>query len=189
MASTLKDWSKANFGSVRKQIRNLEQKLFHLRGRQISKENLREERDIEQKLSDLFECEDIMAKQRSRVEWLREGDRNTAFFHGRASVRRCTNHIDTLTHDDGSKCESQPEKMLAHNFYENLFLAEPCDLVDDVLDAIPSKVTLEMNSNLCKRIPMRRSSMRCSKWDLRRLRDRTVFRRFFLSNSLGVFQV
>jgi hypothetical protein len=56
---------------------------------------------VEHKLCDLFKCEEIMARQRSRVEWLREGDCNTYFFHAKASARKRTNKISMLTHDDG----------------------------------------------------------------------------------------
>jgi hypothetical protein len=141
MATMLKDWSRATFGSVRKQIRKLEHTLFYLRGQPVTEANIQEERDVERKLCDLFECEEIMARQRSRVEWLREGDRNTSFFHAKASARRRTNKISTLTRDDGSKCDSQGEiKGLVHEFYENLFSSEHCDSIDAVLHAIPSKV-------------------------------------------------
>jgi hypothetical protein len=92
-----------------------------------------------------------MARQRSRVEWLREGDRNTAFFHARASARRRTNKIDMLLREDGSRCETQGEiKGMIHNFYENLFTSEMCASSDAVLNAIPPKVTAEMNDDLCK---------------------------------------
>jgi hypothetical protein len=67
-----------------------------------------------------------MARQRSRVEWLREGDRNTSFFHARASARRRTNKIDMLLRADGSKCEVQGEiKGMVQNFYEKLFSSLP----------------------------------------------------------------
>jgi hypothetical protein len=113
--------------------------------------NALEEKDVERELCELFEREEIMARQRSRVNWLREGDRNTSFFHARASARRRTNKIDMLRHEDGSKCEAQSEiKCMVQSFYENLFSLEPCALVDAILDAIPSKVTAKMNDDLCK---------------------------------------
>ena len=90
-----------------------------------------------------------MARQRSRVDWLKEGDRNTSFFHARATARRKTNKIDVLLRVDGSKCEVQGEiKGMVHGFYEDLFTSETCTSVDAVLDAIPSKVTADMNDDL-----------------------------------------
>lgn len=93
-----------------------------------------------------------MARQRSRVEWLREGVRNTSFFHARVSRRQKANKIASLRWADGSKCEVQIEiKGMVQNFYENLFTSETCTSVDAVLDAIPSKVSSNMNEDLCKR--------------------------------------
>jgi hypothetical protein len=92
-----------------------------------------------------------MARQRSRVDWLREGDRNTAFFHARASARKKANRIHSLTREDGSRCDDQTEiKGMVQEFYENLFSSEPTVSSDTVLDYIPSKVTHEMNEDLLK---------------------------------------
>jgi hypothetical protein len=57
-----------------------------------------------------------MARQRSQVEWLQEGDRNTAFFHSKA--RRKTDHINALVGEDGTVCTDQSEiKGMVHTFY------------------------------------------------------------------------
>lgn len=91
-----------------------------------------------------------MARQRSRVDWLREGDHNTEFFHARASTRRCTNKIKMLIKDDGTRCSDQGGmKDMVQHFYGNLFTSEPGIASDEVLDAIPQKVDPSMNDSLC----------------------------------------
>ncbi|KAK2635601.1 hypothetical protein Ddye_030393 [Dipteronia dyeriana] len=50
-------------------------------------------RMIESQLDSLLRCEEIYWKQRARTDWLREGDRNTNFFHEKASNRKSRNSI------------------------------------------------------------------------------------------------
>jgi hypothetical protein len=84
------------------------------------------------------------------VEWLKEGDCNTAFFHACASARRRTNKIRALVRNDSSRCEDIQEiKVMTETFYGNLFSSEPC-VSDDVIAAIPAKVTEDMNEELSK---------------------------------------
>jgi hypothetical protein len=110
-----------------------------------------EARTVERELCELFEREEIMARQRSPIEWLKEGDRNTSFFHARASARRRANKINALARPDGSRCTDMAEiKGLVGEFYTNLFSSEQCERMDEVLEAIPGKVTAEMNADLRK---------------------------------------
>ncbi|KAJ1270996.1 hypothetical protein BS78_06G095000 [Paspalum vaginatum] len=68
MPTSLKQWNTRTFGSVRKEIKKLEQRLAMLRSSSATPAFSPEERKIEQKLCDLFECEEILARQRSRVD-------------------------------------------------------------------------------------------------------------------------
>jgi hypothetical protein len=78
VAGSLKDWSHATFGSVWKKIRKLEGRLRYIHGERPSEPLLEEERTVERDLCELLEREEIMARERSRVEWLGEGDRKSA---------------------------------------------------------------------------------------------------------------
>jgi hypothetical protein len=150
VASSLQEWSIHSFGQVRKEIRKLERQLKAIRLAPWNSDVLANAHRVERRLCELFEREEIMARQRSRVEWLKEGDRNTAFFHARASARRRTNRIRALVKEDGSRCEELSEiKDMTATFYGNLFTSEPCDS-EVVVDSIQSKVTSEMNESLTK---------------------------------------
>ncbi len=51
----------------------------------------------------------LMWKTRAKQNWLREGDRNTKFFHAFANGRRRNNEIGTVV-DDGRSYHSEEEK-------------------------------------------------------------------------------
>jgi hypothetical protein len=150
ITTSLQEWSHASFGHVRQEIRKLERQLKTIRLSPWRADGIEAARKVESRLCELFEREEIMARQRSRVIWLREGDRNTAFFHACASTRRRTNRIRALVREDGSRCEDLHEiKGMAETFYGDLFSSEPCDS-EAVLDSIQAKVTNEMNAELTK---------------------------------------
>ncbi|XP_071680193.1 uncharacterized protein [Lolium perenne] len=150
VAGSLKSWSRESFSAVRKKIQRLERHLQQLR-LNARDADLHVIRKIEKDLCEMFEREEIMARQRSRVDWLREGDRNTAFFHAKATARKRSNRIKSLRREDGSRCDDQEEiKRMVQQFYGELFTSEPTVSMDAVLDSIPSKVSTEMNADLTK---------------------------------------
>ena len=51
--------------------------------------------------------EETMWKQRSHIEWLKEGDRNTRYFHCRANQRNKRNYILGLEDDLGHWVEDE----------------------------------------------------------------------------------
>jgi hypothetical protein len=84
VASSLQKWNREVFGSVWKEISKLEYKLKKIRLQRQSADNDLAASNAERRLCEMFEREEIMAKQRSRIDWLKEGGRNTSFFHARA---------------------------------------------------------------------------------------------------------
>jgi hypothetical protein len=61
---SLQSWSRETFGAVRHKIRKIERKLHYLRV-SASGEGIDEIRNLEKELCELFEREEIMARQRS----------------------------------------------------------------------------------------------------------------------------
>lgn len=64
--------------------------------------------------------------QRSLVTWLKEGDKNTMFFHSRVVWRAKKNKIKKLRNQQGEWVD-KPEEMeqLATDFFKNLFTVDP----------------------------------------------------------------
>jgi hypothetical protein len=150
VASSLQKWNREVFGSVRKEISKLGYKLKNIRLQRRSADNDLAASNAERRLCELFEREEIMAKQRSRIDRLKEGDRNTSFFHARASARRRNNKIRALVSDDGTRCEDiSLIKGMTERFYGDLFTSEPYDDTA-VIDAISPKVSEDMNGDLTK---------------------------------------
>ena len=88
LSTSLSNWEGSTFGNVQREILNLEKELERRRNEPGRLGPSHAELKIVEKLVELYHREEIMWKQRARVEWLRSGDKNTLFFHLRATRRR-----------------------------------------------------------------------------------------------------
>ncbi|GJT80319.1 hypothetical protein Tco_1054661 [Tanacetum coccineum] len=85
-ANRLSDWNKRSFGHVQRSIKSKQKTLQILQSR-FDGSTCDEQRVLREQIKELLTRKELMWKQRSRVQWLREGDMNTRFFHSRASNR------------------------------------------------------------------------------------------------------
>ncbi|KAL5839810.1 hypothetical protein ACOSQ4_012418 [Xanthoceras sorbifolium] len=108
-------------------------------------------REVEVELAHLLDVEEGYWKQWSRVQWLREGDKNTRFFHAQSLVRRAKNSIEGLFDVNGVWRTDQGSMVqIISNYFDSIFssLWPSASDLEDVLGAVEPKITLPMNSIL-----------------------------------------
>ena len=76
------------------------------------------EQDLQKKLDERYKQEEILWRQKSRIRWLKEGERNTKFFHSSTVQRRMQNHINHITNQQGEQVEQHEdiEQVLLEHF-------------------------------------------------------------------------
>ncbi|KAK3217682.1 hypothetical protein Dsin_011652 [Dipteronia sinensis] len=89
------------FGSFGKLINFKREVLERLVSRAGEEGISKKIREVESELECLFSKEEVYWKQRSRVEWLAAGDRNSKFFHWKVSARKKRYWIEKLEDDRG----------------------------------------------------------------------------------------
>lgn len=107
--------------------------------------------ELEKKIEKLSDQEETHGKQRSRVNWLKEGDRSTRFFHASASSRRRTNFIKRLMAENGVwHTETQRLVDITRLYLGNLFSSSypSAENIGAVLKVIDSVVYNNMNEIL-----------------------------------------
>jgi hypothetical protein len=103
------------------------------------------------RMSALLSREEIMMKQRSILDWHKEGDQNTSFFHSKARERAQVNRISALRKEDATIVTSQEGmETEAMEFYSRLFTRQELLYPRPILSCVPEKVTPLMNESLVK---------------------------------------
>ncbi|KAL5763254.1 hypothetical protein ACOSP7_019518 [Xanthoceras sorbifolium] len=121
-ANRLENWSKVKFGSLRKAIDRKRCELNLLYDRQQSEQVLNDIKLRERELESLLSKEELYWKQRSRVDWLLAGDKNSKFFHRRATARKKKNMISSLVDGRGIRRESeQGMSSVVLDYFSDLF--------------------------------------------------------------------
>jgi len=149
LSDELGKWGVDTLGNVKKEIKKLKNELDRLRNLPGRVGPSLLEINVNDKLVELYHREEIMWRQRSRVQWLSEGDKNSKYFHQRASMRRRKNIVRTLTRQDGQAIDDRVEMQnMVDDFYKNLYTSKGVQGMDHVLNHVPRKVTPAMNGIL-----------------------------------------
>ncbi|XP_061340990.1 uncharacterized protein LOC133287406 [Gastrolobium bilobum] len=127
----LKKWNKEVFGNISYRIRNLTQSIADIQLKRERVDSLRLQK-LEEELHDnlnlTLDQEELLWFQKSRHNWIIDGDKNTKFYHLKTVMRRSSNRISRLCNNDNIWIED-PNELKVHvcNYYKDLFSEEVRD--------------------------------------------------------------
>ncbi|GKA00402.1 hypothetical protein Tco_0672952 [Tanacetum coccineum] len=89
-------WNWSKFRHVQRELKQKTAQLEKLQIDQHTRDTSADESKLQGEIKELLIREEILWRQHGRVQWLKEGDINTRFFHFNASNRRRRNKISRL---------------------------------------------------------------------------------------------
>ena len=145
-AETLTKWSRNDLGFYAKKIK--EKKKLLQEAVQANRDGSKgDEIDyLRKEINGLLDKEEIRWNQRSRVDWLKLGDRNTQYFNHRASQRKRKNEIRGLWDKDGRWCEDMGDiANIAIEYFSELFTTSSPTKAVEVADTVQRCIMKKMN--------------------------------------------
>jgi hypothetical protein len=145
----LRSWSRENFGAITKELDGLRVRLETMKeDPHTSRSDIRLVTD---RMDELLYREEMTWLQRSRIAWLREGDRNARYFHRQAMWRARKNKITKLKNQDNEWCEDPKVlQSMAVDFFRDLYSADSNVDASALIELMDAKITDEMNVDLCR---------------------------------------
>ena len=145
----LKKWSMKSFGSIRRELELKKKEIV-----KAEKEAMRfgqnfRVKELMLELNILMDKEARMWLQRSKVEWAKYGDRNSKYFHARATQRLRRNTIHSLKKVDGTWCQGHDEVAeTIVSYYQELFHSANPTNMESTTQYINPIISDEMNAKL-----------------------------------------
>ncbi|XP_057779947.1 uncharacterized protein LOC130998549 [Salvia miltiorrhiza] len=150
----LKNWNRQVFGNVDDQLRQLQSSLEGIQ-RRIANEGyseslFEEEVEVQARVGTILSRKSALLKQKSRINWLNDGDRNTSFFHNSFKMWRKQLMLPQLM-IDGTIVFDQ-EVIASHivDYFSNLFSENMVSQVttQEIQTVVQNCVTQQHNSQL-----------------------------------------
>ena len=161
----LKDWVKLH-KSPKKQRMEAEKALedHHFRNEgSMDQSSLNTEISLHNKIHEACRLEEKYWKIKSRIPWLREGDKNTKFFHKQAEVRNHFKNVSKIDHLGNQLTAFEEIKKAAHDHFQEIY-TENYPGMDfshsDILDNIPNLVSDHCNRMLLR--PVTLEEVKCA---------------------------
>ena len=152
-------WSRKEFPNSKKIIAQLSLELADCLQNTINSDSKRNAEHIKIALEAVYDQEEEYWWQRSQIQWLQSGDKNSSFFHLSTLKRRSINSILRLKNDDNRWLMEQDDiNANISGFYRNLFCSSGERRMEEVLNYINPRITPKMNQSLM--LPITRNEIR-----------------------------
>uniref|UniRef100_A0A2N9GZ45 Reverse transcriptase zinc-binding domain-containing protein n=1 Tax=Fagus sylvatica TaxID=28930 RepID=A0A2N9GZ45_FAGSY len=152
---------------------------------------------LQDELNVLLEKEEVYWRQRSRVAWMKEGDKNTKFFHAQCNEQRQQNCIKGLRDGQGVwQTEKSRIADVAVEYFQNIFTSTTpqMSLISTCLEGMERVIDEDMNNLLLEDFTSSENY-----WDivglevthavLSILQSSYMFRRLIIDNVRVAFEV
>jgi hypothetical protein len=149
VCGALDSWSRKKFGDLPKQIAKTKLLLQTLQRSIQTAETIEATTRAEAALDTLFEQEEVFWSQRSRATWLQHGDKNTSFFHKKASQRRQRNLIEEIKDDAGNKyVEDEDIAEVLKDYFSSLFTSSNPSDIEEKTTLVAGRITPALRTTL-----------------------------------------
>jgi hypothetical protein len=144
MQSLDSEFKEYRTSEIRKELLEIETQLNNHDLWDGSPDNITKFRELEAKHSELLQTEETMWQQRSRATWLKEGDKNSKFFHAKAKQRGRINSIKKLKDDRGVwwNGRDKVEKVLV-DYFAGLFTSSNPTRVEQTCLVVKDRLSPE----------------------------------------------
>ncbi|KAG5545235.1 hypothetical protein RHGRI_017638 [Rhododendron griersonianum] len=147
-------WHRNNFDDLRFQIAILRDQLAGIQKENengFNADNYVKEKVMITKLEDLWQKEAMFWHQRSRVNWLKMGDKNTRFFHLSTIHRRQRNQVAKLKDENGIwQVDKECIAGVIIGHFEKLYSPPHTRDIEDIISLVDPVVPSGMNTALTK---------------------------------------
>eukprot|EP00253_Pinus_taeda_P001927 PITA_01927 len=158
----IKEWNRIVFGDIFKEKTRIEEKLEQIHKDWASghsnEEYAEQEKILTHQWHDWCRQEETLWKQKSRIQWLKEGEQNTKFFHRSALDYRSANKILEMKNKNGEPLRNHHDISTLLREHFNSIALEPHldreEAIKELLKAIPKSINSDQNWALCREITL-----------------------------------
>ncbi|XP_050222755.1 uncharacterized protein LOC126672846 [Mercurialis annua] len=147
---SLFQWSRSGTTNSHRRITTLSSQLSDLKSN-ITAINPSSIQALESELAGAIREEEIYWAQKSRQLWLREGDKNTAFFHACTKQRHARKKLHGIQ-DSSGIWQTNPGTMksIISRYYKDIFTTQGPQDYELITQGLHARVTRSMNSTLIR---------------------------------------
>jgi len=154
----LKIWNKTIFGNVHSLVKEAEQKLSNIQADidllGISNSLMEHQKAAQIFLENALSMEEEFWREKSKVAWHTDGDRNTKYFHKLSKIKNTSKLINSLM--IGGNMVTDPQQISSHitEHFKNIFstniVVQDLQVTELIEDIIPNMISDELNALLTR---------------------------------------
>nr|XP_027098875.1 uncharacterized protein LOC113718155 [Coffea arabica] len=152
LKKVLREWSKHEFGDIFEMVKVAEQEVIQAENCFDEDPSVQHQICLSERRARLIQAqanEDSFWRQKARIRWLADGDKNSKFFHATVAERRSKSVIHRIKSSGGDwLCSEEDIGREAVSFFQGLFSDQSGTNNFHGLDVIPKVVTERDNDEL-----------------------------------------